>query len=614
LLAPLAARAQTVSARWDLEIRGAAGSENGDLRLDGTTGRILLARDDSAFQPLQQLRIEKGHISFVLARGRRQFDGVVTDTAMHGTVRDVTGNTSTWYALPLNPASTRWPVPPRVTVRQLVMGSSAVTVRVPGAWAALMTDTGVIEREYRELAREAAVPPLGGNARAERAQRFVLGLDESARDASRTLLAAVVGGPASDPVSRRLFGGVDASTDLHDAALRRAPRYMSGFRLIAAGDGLQQLGELADSGDAAAVREGAWRLWSRMARDSAAVMARVDALIRRDSQAGQAVRALLAGYDEAVAWWRDAVHWLLTSPWLETPAGLRSPAQLVAAFWGADALPLPDILPVRFGDGAAIPVVSALHIGSHLIRARNASAVEWLAGPGMQQAFDAWRPLRWGEIPLVVEVGGQPETVLSPWAQGEARPSAFFGDRDAIRIDPGFTPLAAIATIVHEWHHLIAAQHRLAGAHPPALVDGPVQLRLLEDDPWLAEGLAEWATEETLRPAGTSAALLRFMQAEKRLAIMVRNAEDPHVIGYRLIRGLASGRSMPSVREGLVATLHDPALAARRFNLSAGAQPALVLHRPANLAVIPGITFTWDEGSVFDLSRRLVIPNTRAEH
>ncbi len=619
LLVPGGAQGQGVAARWQFEIRGTSGSGNemGDLRIDGVKGRLLLAFDDSAFQPLEHLKIEKGRISFALAGGRRQFDGTVTDTAMHGTMRDVTGATHTWDALPLSPASTIWPVPPRVTVRQLVMGTSRVTVRVPAHWAAMVPTRAAIETEYGELAHLAGASPLTADARAERAQLFVLGFDESARASARALIARIARSSAADATFQRLFGGVDAKTDLHDAALSYAPLYLQSFRLITAGDGLQQLGELADSTNALGVRESAWRLWSRMAKDSVAILSRIATLTGRDPQAGKAVFALIAGYGDALKWWREATQWLLTKHWLDTPSGARSPAQLVAQFWSVDSLALPDINPARFGAAAAIPIVSALHIGPHLMRARNASATEWLAGAGMREAFDAWRPLRWGEIPLVVEIGGEAETVLSPWAQGEARPSAFFGDRDAIRIDPGFSPFAAVATIVHEWHHLLAAQRRLAGAHPPALVDGPVQLRLLEDDPWIAEGFAEWATEETLRPAGASAALLNFSQAEKRLAIAERNAEDPHAIGYGLVRGAAAGRSTSAVRDLLVASLHDLGLVARRLKLSAptaGRRPDVILHRPANAAVIPGITFTWDEGTVFDLSRRLVIPNTRSEH
>ena len=617
LFVTIPASGQAINKRWEFEIRSQSGGESGDLRFEGTGGRILLAQDDSMFQALQGLRIGAGHISFTLARSHRSFDGITTDTLMHGTMRDATGNTATWDAYPLGASSTRWPVPPRVTVRQLLLGTNHVMVRVPGRWVASMPDNGAVETEYRDGAQGVPLPALAGNARAERALRNVLGLDEAGRTATRAVIARIARSPASDPEFQRLFRGPGWTTDIHDAALARAPRYRIDFHLADAATGLRLLGELSETSDSAGIRESAWRLWSRMATDSSAIIARIATVTQRDATAGGAVFALIAGYEEALGWWRDAVRWLLSHPWLETASGRRSPAQLVAAFWNVDSLTLPEIIPTRFGDAAAMPMVSVLHVGSHLVRGQNASGTEWLAGPGMREALDAWRPLRWGEIPLVVETAGQSEIVVSPWAQAQARPGAFFADRDGIRLDPGFTPIAAIAAIVHEWHHLLAAQRRLSGAHPLALIDRPTQLQLLDDDPWLAEGFAEWATEETLRPAGTSSALLRFTQAEKRLAIADRDADDPHAFGYRLVRAAAVGRSSAALRDLLVANMHDLGAFARRLNWPASSrrqQPAAILHRPANLAVIPGITFTWDEGSVFNLTRRLVIPNTRLEH
>jgi hypothetical protein len=249
------------------------------------------------------------------------------------------------------------------------------------------------------------------------------------------------------------------------------------------------------------------------------------------------------------------------------------------------------------------------------LRPENASATEWLAQNGIAAAFAAWRPLRWGEIPLIVQIAGHDVTVVSPWAETEARPAAFFGERDAIRIDPGITPIAAVATFIHEWHHLIAAERRLNGSHPPALVDRGFEVQLVEDDPWLAEGFAEWATDESLRPAGASAALLRLGEAEKRLAIADRDPDDPHALGYRLVRALAAGRPAAPLRDVLVANLQSLAGVARRAGVAtAGKAAALTLHRPPNAAVIPEITFTWGDGVAYDLSRRLVLPNTRSEH
>jgi hypothetical protein len=611
-----AAPAQGINARWDFEIRGRAISENGDLRLDNSSGRILLQFDDSAFQALEGLRIGAGRISFTLPRTHRHFEGTVSDSQMSGVVRDADGTTQRWMALPLRPGSTRWPVPPRVTTRQLVMGSAVTTVHIPGAWLAAMPSLATLEGEGRDLALLAGLAPAALDDRMARSRRLALGLDESARGVARALMARIGAGPAAGPEFRWIFAA-DAGwkLDLHDAALAEAQHYLRGFQLARAADGLRQLGDLAAGADSAAIRESAWRLWCRAGTDSVQVSAGIDSLERHDPSAAVTLLALLTGYDRAALWWRGAVRWLLLHPWLDTPAGWRSPEQLMASFWSVDSLELPEIVPSRFGDEAAMPVPAAADIGPYLFRPRNAVAGEWLAGEGMHEAFRSWLSIRWGESPLTVVVGRHAETVVSPWAQAQARPAAFFGERDAIRIDPGIMPIVGVAVFLHEWHHLIAAGRRLQGSHPVALADDGTQLRLHELDPWLAEGFAEWATEETLRPSRSSAALLLFTQAEKRLAISTRDSTDPHLLGYRLIRAAAMHSTTTLLRDRLVATLHDPVSLARMLHLSGASRtPALTLSRPPNASVIPEVTFTWDDGLAFDMSRRLVIPNTGPEH
>jgi hypothetical protein len=615
LLAP-AASGQGINARWDLEVRGRAINENGDLRFEKTSGRILMQFDDSAFQPLQDLKIASGTISFTLPRTHRHFDGTVTDSLMSGVVRDADGGTQNWMALPLRPGSTRWPVPPRVTARQLVMGSAVTTVRVPGTWLAAMPALAELEGEDRDLANLAGLPPVNHDDRMARSRRLALGLDESGRARARALLARIGSGPAGSPEFRRIFGaGSGWKLDLHDVALAEALHYLSGFQLSQVADGLRQLGDLAGVADSSMIRESAWRLWCRTGADSAQVFASIDSLARRDTGAALAVRALLAGYDQAAVWWRGALHWLLFHRWLDTPSGPRSPQQLMANFWSTDSLDLPAIVPTRFGDEAAMPVPAADYIGPYLFRPRNAVAGEWLAGKGMREAFQSWLPIRWGESPLTVVIGGYAETVVSPWAQAQARPAAFFGERDAVRIDPGITPVVAVVVFIHEWHHLVAARRRLQGPRPAALDDDGTELRLRELDPWLAEGFAEWATEETLRPARSMVPLLLFTQAEKRLAGSPRDSTDPHLLGYRLVRAAAKQAPVNVLRDRLVATLHDATLLARTLHLSgSSATPVLMLNRPPNASVIPEVSFTWDDGLAFDMSRRLVIPNTRREH
>ena len=613
LLVAAAASGQGINARWDVEIRGRAISENADLRFDAASGRILLQFDDSAYQPLQDLRISGGRISFSLERSHRQFEGTFSDTLMSGIVRDADGTSRNWMALPLRPGSTRWPVPPRVTARQLVMGSSATGREVSAAWLTAAPARAELEREAGDLEHESGLAPEPSGAWTGRARSLAIGLDPAVRVAARALLSRIAAGPAGTPEFLRLFrDGSGWKLDLHDAALAEARHYLYAFRLDQAADGLRQLGELGERRDSAAVRESAWRLWCRAGTDSAQVFTGIDSLSHRAPEAASAVRALLAGYDDAARWWRDALRWLLLHAWVATSRGDRSPAQLVAAFWGVDSMPLPDIVATRFGDAAAMPVAGAASIGPYLFRPRNASAREWLAGEGMQQAFASWLPIRWGESPLTVVIRGDAETVVSPWAQAEARPAGFFGPRDAVRIDPGIIPVVAVAVFVHEWHHLVAARRRLRGPHPAALTDDGTELRLRELDPWLAEGFAEWATDESLRPGRPALSLLLFSQAVKRLA--AQDSTDPHLLGYRLVRAAAARTTTSSLRDRLVAALHDPAAFARQLGLTGrGRLPLLELHRPPNAAVIPEVTFTWDDGLAFDMTRRLVIPDTRPE-
>ena len=506
---------------------------------------------------------------------------------------------------------------PRIVVRQLAMGSAATAERMPAAWFVAGPDTGMLERQYRDLANQAAMAPILGADRAARANRVSLGFDDTGRAAGRAVLDHILHGSAADPEFRAIFIRDGRwKLDIHDAMLWEAPHYLSGFQLSRAADGLRALHDLdVNATDSAAIRQGTWRLWSDAATaDSARIDAAIDSLARRDGTSANALRSVLAGFGDATTWWRRALSWLLTHRWLDTPQGPRSPAQLMAAFWGVDSLPLPEIRVERFGAVAAMPSVSVHHIAPFLFTPANAGAAEWLAHGGISDAFAAWRTLRWGETPLTVVIGGRAAIVASPVSQATVHPASFFGDRDAIRIDPGIVPLAAVAAFLHEWNHLLAAQQRLSGPRPVALIQGTGQLQIREEDPWLAEGFAEWATDEVLRPAGASAGYLRFTQSEKRLGIADTDPNDPHVLGYRLVVG-AAARHAPMFRQQVVKNLHDITGFAHAVGLPAAGQGRVItLQRPPTAIVIPEVTFTWVEGSIFDVSRRLVIPNTRSEH
>ncbi|MGH7582046.1 MAG: hypothetical protein ACREL5_02325 [Gemmatimonadales bacterium] len=591
-------------------------SINGDLRFEGDSGRILLEHDDSAFQPLRDLHVAGGHVAFTLARGGRHFDGTITDTLMWGTGRDDHGAVWTWRALPLPAGSRRWPVPPRLTVRQLLLGNTTPRDTIPGRWLAALPPTSTIEAEVAAGERAAALPPIPARRRNARATQLMLGLGPFGREAEAGIIDHIAASPAGDAVFRSLFQtSRGRRTDIFDVLSGEAAHYVSyGFELSAAARGLVAIGALAQPFDTAAVRYAIWQLWAHMAGDTAALVRQLTPLEKTDAMAAGSVRAAVAGFDDAVEWWQRAVHWLLTRTWLRTPDGWRSPVQLMARFWGVDSLPLPAIRPAHFGSADANPVIGVAHIARYLVRADNASAAEWLTEGGGRDALAAWLPLHWGELPLTVSIAGHDEVVMSPGAEADSHPAGFFGDSDAIRIDPAITPLAAIPVILHEWTHLIVAQRRLTGPRPLGLSATVTEVRLRHDDPWLAEGLAEWAADEMLQPAGTDGAWLRLTQAEKRLAIAGRDSLDPHVLGYRMVRAAAARLGPVRTRDRLVAALDNARRAAANLGFAGGAGRApLLLDLPVTSAVLPEVTFTWDDGVVFGMSRRLVVPDTPQE-
>jgi hypothetical protein len=308
-----------------------------------------------------------------------------------------------------------------------------------------------------------------------------------------------------------------------------------------------------------------------------------------------------------VPWWGEAVRWLLAAKWMPTASGARSPTQLVATFWGRDTLPLPDLVVERMGGFAATPLVSAERLTSRLIVPVNASATEWLAA-GRGEALATWQALRWTDS-LTLGPAAASQVMLSP-RDAVARPAlgALLAARDGVRIDPAIMPVLAVATVIHEWHHVLASAQRLAG-RGVGLDTGHEVLRLREDDPWLAEGFAEWATEESLRPVRTSLPLLTLVDFEKRMALLDGMSEDPHAMGYRLVRAAAARLPRVTRRDALVARLHDAGAVARlaRFADDPRGTP-LLLRRPVTAAIVPEITFTWDAGVADQPMRRLLLP------
>ena len=615
VLAPGTIAAQAAPTRWAIEVRGPATVERGELRLNGSIGRLLMESADSAYVTVGDLVVDGTHIAFTSPVGNRRFEGVITGAAMSGVVREGDGRAVPWRADVIPAGIDRWPVRPRVVIRQLMIGSSARETVIPAAWRAAIMPRERVSTEYDSLARLAGMSALGGVELAQRAPRVAMGFDRPSRDAARAVLERIAASPAADLEFNRIFRTrTGVRLDLHEVAVAAARARLPEFRLDQAARALAVLRLTApDATDSLRVYEGAWRLWSRIGRDSVLVRLIVDSLSRADPEGWTSVRALMRGYDDAAEWWTTAVRWLMTNPWMELPDGRRvSPAHLVDTFWNQSKLPLPAIEPRRFGGVQAVPSLGGHRLGTRLVRPANASAAEWLTRDGVPVAIDLWRRIDMVER-MTVNAGGRSAELTAPATVDRARLGGFFDARDAIRIEPAIVPIFAVATMVHEWQHLLFEAMRLTGASYGVQDDG-IQLRIIEADPWLGEGAAEWATEVTLAPVRGQLPLLAFLEAEKRSGIALASNEDPHVLGYLLVRAVSDrGGPAAGVRDRLVRWLHDPlAFAAESGFTRAGGAP-LVLSRPATLAIIPEVTFTWDDGVAEDVQRRLHVPATTIE-
>ena len=126
--------------------------------------------------------------------------GTIHGNSISGVVRRGAGDSAQWIALRIPPGSVRWPVLPRVTVRQLMMGTSAVVDNALGAWVRVIPDTAVLEHEYRDLARGTArhspnaprvksghAPPAAGVRSGRSRRRAALHCLKSPRDLRLTL-------------------------------------------------------------------------------------------------------------------------------------------------------------------------------------------------------------------------------------------------------------------------------------------------------------------------------------------------------------------------------------------------------------------------------------------
>ncbi|MGH7701889.1 MAG: hypothetical protein ACREMO_02265 [Gemmatimonadales bacterium] len=625
-----------VAGRWRLTVTGGVPvSIRGELRLAGfadrLTGTLALETRDTVMAVSEAHLGAGGSIAFRVALdGGLRFSGALSESGMRGQVAASDGLARVWTASRLAPDEEYYPAMPQYMLRQIVSGEVAARVRVPGAWLAVATTPSAIKAvaaTYRRLARAADLseftPPELPAGRPMRA----LGLlrrTELVSAAERTL-ADIREGIASDSVRQRfdlLFRPRGKwLVDLHETALDLAQTRDSSLTwrsaLPAAGAGS---GANTDEAIALAV----YRLWVQSVTDSGGFASAMQESWRRDSVSAGRLRLLLNGYTAAEKWFVEAVRFFLNEPWVVRPAGPSasdpdpgvSLADLVREAWHDRSLPVPEIQTRLFGYAQAAPRVAVPpQLFDRLVVVQNRSGTEWLRRHGRAELLLLLRRL----TPVLdenatLDLGTSRLRMTTVGREAARNLNGFLEPKDAIVIDPGYVPLLALGTVIHEWQHILFERQRLRPGDP-GFPPGPADVVVLRSaDRYLAEGFAEWRSETILEPLESRLPLLALGEAEKRAALLGAQGDDPHLLGYLLVRALAG---KVADRDRLVALLvrgsgslsavaRDPIVAAAFAPFRHA--PDRLVPSPDERVLVPETRFTVEDFYPDVISVRVLLP------
>ena len=619
--APLAAQ---VAGRWALTLTAGSGPENrAELRLSQSgpslEGSFLLDERDTSWARVTGQVDSDGAGFHIRVDGDApvELTGRASSGGLDGAATIGGRRGFRWHAVRLAATDEFYPSAPRFLLRQMVIGDGAPTFRIPGAWLGAAADAGetvdAMFTRYGALASRAGLPPLAGDSLSGEILLRAMGLLDRTgfRENVRRTLEAIRGGLQNDTLRARfdfLFRrNGDWVVDLHDAALVRARRPFPTLSWAAAIPALRSVGLLGDTVTATeSIMLGVYRMFARAAIDSAGFADLSERMQTRDPASGRAVLQLIEGYRQAGSWYEEVMRFFLVEPWVDAPGGARSVADLVRAFWG-DSLPLPAVVAHAYGypEGAARSSVDSSLV-SGLIVPRNAPAQDWLkrhGHGGLLQVMDRLDGGFGGNTSL----GASGESIRLS-SLGEYRRSAFNGflePHDLILIDPSYEPLLALGTLVHEWQHIIQ-EHRRGSL---AFRSEGRQVTYGFLDPYLAEGLAEWASEAILAPASRRFPLVALGEAEKRVSLA---PDNPHVLGYLLVRTLAVAVNRPPDLLAMLAEQGtDPAAVARlpalRRRWSRFAAPDRVVPRRSAPVLLPETEFAVEDMVPDVVARRILV-------
>jgi hypothetical protein len=538
-----------------------------------------------------------------------------------GLVTLIESSTSSLTAQAPGPGALGSPDLPRFTVREIIAGHNDTLARIPGRWlkaARTLVPDSLAFQAYQDAASRGGLAPLPSDI-----------LDtERSRHALRATLDAVRSTIPS-PRTRARFDHLFRSNgewvvDLHDAALAWARSRAPGIGWSSARRSLAATGWIPpddSAGDGEAVPRSLYALGVLAGSDSARFQSIRSDLWMADSTSAAAAHLLLTGYTEARRWHSGVVEFLLTQPWIPDGDDGHSLSDQVQRYWEREsdstkaAIRAPEIRTRLFGYPQAVPhygVPRALF--ERLVRADNMAARAWLGEHGAPELLRTLRALPAGDSLLLLQHGTETIRLTSVRRLSRESLNGFLEPRDAIAIDPGYSPLLAVGAVVHEWQHLLFRRKQLEAfaARLPAGRDSIIELPWLE--PYLAEGFAEWSTEQILAPVVQRWPLLAMGELQKRAALTQAAGGDEHTMGYALVRALAEALGNREATTTLLLEhaarpsrlMTSPALrrAWRRFAPAADS----VVTVPAQRVLIPEVTFTVEDGFPDVITSRILLP------
>jgi hypothetical protein len=620
--APLQAQA---SGRWAMLLSGGVrGLSRAELRL-ATPASTLWLEADTAPTTLQDVQLDRATVQFTLP-GRQPivFTGLLEGNVLRGTARADTGAPRVWTATRLQERAEYYPTLPRFTLRQLISGRRDTLSQLPGMWlAAARHDSPDFRARYDALARGAGLRTLGEDALLHAGPQRALGLAD--RDAMVAASRATLGKIRDQIPSAAIRASFDRVfrprgtwlVDVHDAALAFAQAASPQTSFADARLALTAVGWLSpdSAGTDTQVMAALYRLHGLMNTDSALVNSLLQGMQRADPIHATPAIFLFRAYDAADQWHSAALRFLLAAQWIGGGGSATSIAEMMRASWG-DSLPTPVIESHYFGSPQAVPRYGVpAPLFGRLVRADNWSAARWLERHHEAGLLDALRLLPAG-FASDAELATPDEVfrLTTVRREAESRDNGFLEPHDAIEVDAGYMPLLALAAAVHEWEHLAFEYHRrLRDAR-----DTSATVILRGADPYVAEGVAEWRTDQLLSPLAERFPLLLAGEAEKRTRLAADTTE-PHALGYLLVRALAAAVPDPATRlQLLLAAADDPAsVTSDRSVASAWAayrsSPGFSYGGTGRRALIPETTFTVEDGFPDPVAVRVMVGDGKAE-